>query len=481
MLAQAKGADVGGSRGGAQAPLGVTVSEIAAAVDGRLASGRGDRVVDGFSIDSRTLSPGDLFFAIQGERVDGHAFVGSALERGACGVVVRADAAPRLHAIVIAVDDTTRALQRLARHIRRLSGARVVAITGSAGKTTTKELTAELLSSQLRVYRNRGNLNNHIGLPLSLLDLRHRPDVAVVEFGMNHAGEIRTLVGVAEPEVRVWTNVGEAHAGFFESIDAIADAKAEILEAASPDDLLVANADDARVISRAAQFAGRVITFGMDGSADVCIRTMEDRALDGFSAVVRTPAGEVSIHTPLVGRGNLANALAAIAVATDFGVALDEIARRLRRFWPAPHRGEVLRLGRGIVVLDDSYNSNPTALRLALDLLRASRPSGRRIAVVGEMLELGRYAFEMHEASGRELARSGIDRLVAVGGAPARALANAAVAAGMAPAVVTYFGTSDEAADAIGALVGPGDVVLVKGSRGIRADKVVDRLKAELA
>src|SRR6187401_3789119 len=221
-----------------------------------------------WSIDTRSLQPGDLFVAIRGDRFDGHDFVAAALAAGAAGAVVtttpalaeagKAGPAP----LLIEVADTTRALQDGAREVRRRSGARVIAITGSAGKTTTKELTAEFLAAKYTVFRNRGNLNNHIGLPLSLLELRSRPDVAVVELGMNHAGEIRTLIGIAEPDVRVWTNVGDAHAGFFASADAIADAKAEILERADAQDVLVCNADDPRMAARVRDFAGRTITFG---------------------------------------------------------------------------------------------------------------------------------------------------------------------------------------------------------------------------
>src|SRR5580765_5082272 len=227
--------------------------------------------IGGISIDSRKLGAGDFFVAIRGERFDGHQFVGDVLARGASGVLL--DTLPGDLAslrdgaanapVLIRAKDTTVALQAVARHVRRLAGCRVVAITGSAGKTTTKEVTAELLSARYRVFRNKGNLNNHIGLPLSLLELRRQPDVAVVELGMNHFGEISTLVKIAEPEVRVWTNVGPAHLEFFGTVDAIADAKAEIMTGASSDDLLVANADDDLVMRHAAAFAGRVRTFGV--------------------------------------------------------------------------------------------------------------------------------------------------------------------------------------------------------------------------
>ena len=226
-------------------------------MNGRLVTGEDDRYVTGFSIDSRTLATGDLFFAIAAKR-DGHDFAQAASKRRAAGLVVSrpVELGEDNEAFVIEVADTTRALQDLARFVRKESGATVIAITGSAGKTTTKDTIAELVATRHRVVKNAGNLNNHLGLPLSLLELRHGADVAVMELGMNHAGEIRTLVDVATPEVRVWTNVGEAHIGYFGSADAIADAKAEIMEGASAGTLLVANADDARVMARVPAFAG---------------------------------------------------------------------------------------------------------------------------------------------------------------------------------------------------------------------------------
>jgi len=379
---------------------------------------------------------------------------------------------------VIEVDDTTIALQALGRAVRRASGTKVVAITGSAGKTTTKEAAAEFLGTTFDVVRNRGNLNNHIGLPLSLVDLRRQPQIAVVELGMNHAGEIRTLVGIAEPEVRVWTNVGDAHVGFFESVDAIADAKGEILEGAARETLLVANADDERIAKRIGAFAGRTVTFGIDRPADVRATAIVDRGIDGTSAQVATPRGAMELTTPLVGRGSLANVLAATAVAVELGVPLTSIARKAAELRPAAHRGEVVRLSGGIVVIDDSYNANPTATRRALEVLAGTK-GNRRIAILGEMLELGAHAESLHAEVGRAAAAARIDVLVAVGGAPAAALASAAMEAGMPAAAVRYVATSDAAAAAVTEFVESGDVVLVKGSRGIRTDRVVERLRAE--
>jgi UDP-N-acetylmuramoyl-tripeptide--D-alanyl-D-alanine ligase len=435
------------------------------------------------------LTAGELFVAIAGERFDGADFIPAAVEAGAAGVVVRrgrldeaAMAAPLPSSVaVIEVADAVDALQSLAHAVRRESGTRVVAITGSAGKTSTKEATADFLSARYSVVRNRGNFNNHIGLPLSLMELRHRPDIAVVELGMNHAGEISTLVRIAEPEVRVWTNVGEAHLGFFRSLDDIADAKAEILEGATPASVLVANADDPRVVRRAARFAGRVVTFGIDSDADIRATGVRSRGIAGLQAIVTTPRGRFDLESPLVGRSNLANVLAATAVAIELDIPLDSIADRAGRLAPARHRGEVLELANGITVVDDSYNANPTATRNALELLAESADRSRRVAVLGEMLELGEHAAALHEAVGRAAAGARLDLLIAVGGAAARALADGAIAAGMPAAHVLHFETSDQAADAASGLLHGGDLVLVKGSRGIRTDRVVDRLKAAFA
>jgi len=279
--------------------------------------------------------------------------------------------------------------------------------------------------------------------------------------------------------VRVWTNVGEAHLGFFASLDAIADAKAEILEGAGASTLLVANADDLRIVARAASFPGRLVTFGIDCDADVRASEVVDRGIDGSSARVTTPRGSVDLTTPLIGRGNLSNLLAAAAVALEFEVPLADVAAKAAGLRPASHRGEIVKLAGGVTIVDDSYNSNPTATRRALDVLTRAQAT-RRIAVIGEMLELGDHATALHEDIGRAAAHAGVDQLLAVGGPPAAALAGAAVAAGMTASSVRYFPTSDAAADAAVAMVQPGDVVLVKGSR-YRTWEVADALRADAA
>jgi UDP-N-acetylmuramoyl-tripeptide--D-alanyl-D-alanine ligase len=487
--------------------IALSAGEIARATGGRVIGdeARAARRFERVSIDSRTVQPGDLFFAIRGERFDGHDFLAAVIAAGAGGIVVsrggdalataaasdatgasgagsagagngggagRSASAP----VVIEVEDTTRALQLMAREVRRQSGARVIAITGSAGKTTTKEVTAEFLKLRYDTFRNKGNLNNHIGLPLSLLDLRDRPDMAVVELGMSAPGEIRTLVEIAEPDVRVWTNVGAAHLESFPSIDAIADAKAEVLEFATPDACLVMNAADPRIVARTRTFPGRTWTFAIDEPADVRASDVREHGIDGVQARIDTPSGSADLHSPLLGRANLANVLAGIAVALDAGVPLADLVERARTLTPASHRGQVLRTATGVTVLDDSYNANPLAVRRALEVLASDAHATRRIAVLGEMLELGPESVRLHEECGRAAVTARVDRLVTVGGAPARALGLAAIAAGLAPEAVTHVADSVAAADVAAALVEAGDLVLVKGSRGIRLERVVERL-----
>lgn len=458
--------------------LTLTAGQAAIWMGGTIVGGSAETVPGSWAYDSRKLQPGGAFLAIVAAR-DGHDFADAALEAGASMVVVsRPDVAKRLaeRTTVALVDDTVCALQRLGQAVRRHSGARVVAITGSAGKTSTKDAIATLLDGHYAVVKNQGNLNNHIGLPLSLLDLRHGADVAVMEFGMNHAGEIRTLVGIAEPDVCVWTNVGDAHIGNFGSADGIAEAKAEILEGAGPDTVFVANADDPRVMARTTGFPGRVITFGLSTEADVRATRVSDRGVLGTRALVETPEGTCSISVQIPGLAQLSNVLCAVAVASAFGRPLHELPSRIATLRPAHRRGEVHVLPSGITVVDDSYNSSPSALRRSLEMLSHSACSGRRIGVLGEMLELGDLSASLHADCGRVAAAAGLGLLVTVGPAPARALGSAAVAAGLPSSAWVHAETSAEAASHVAALVRPGDLVLVKGSRGTRTDLVVDRL-----
>ena len=464
--------------------LRLTLGWVAEAVGGHIRSGdRGEAIGDIVS-DTRRLQAGDFFVALKGLRFDAHDFVAEAFRKGAGGTIVErgfAGSAQPSHGSVVEVDDTTRALQDLAHAVRKASGTRVVAITGSAGKTTTKEAISEFLSGRFRVVRNKGNLNNHIGLPLSLLQLRECPDVAVMELGMNHAGEISALVAIAEPNTRVWTNVGDAHIGFFVSPDAIADAKAEILERADSVDVLVCNADDARVMARVGVFAGRTLTFGTSEVATVRAHDVESLGIDGMRARMVTPVGERQVLTPLIGRGNLANVLAAAAVALDLGTPLDDIVGAAAQLKAGDRRGAVRRLRSGIVLIDDSYNSSPSATAAALDVVAGETRALGKVAVLGEMLELGEHSLALHRQSGRLAAAAGLRLLFAIGGESARVLADSAIEAGMPVSAVRYAENSEPAACDVAAAVRAGDLVLVKGSHGIRTDIVADRIAAEFA
>jgi len=456
----------------------ITAALVADATGGRLAAGSPDVVFGSVSIDSRTVGAGDLFVAIKGDRFDGHDYTRVALERGAAGLLVSRAGSSAAGATIIEVADTLSALQSLAREIRRRSGATVIAITGSAGKTSTKEITADLLATRYRVFRNRGNLNNHIGLPLTLTELAQGPEMAVVELGMNHAGEIRELIRIAEPDARVWTNVGDAHIGYFGSRDAVASAKAEILEEAGPATVVVANADDSLVSKHTQRFAGRLVTFGTDEAATVRATDVDDRGFEGTTATVATPAGTVRLELNLPGRAHLMNVLAAMAVATEYGVPPATISQTVRAARPVARRGSMTTLRSGARIVDDTYNASPAAVQTMLQALKVTPGATRRIAILGEMLELGESALALHEACGRAAAESGVDVLVAVGGPSADGFIAGAKAHGLTDARLVRFADSASACGPVAALIQPGDLVLIKGSRGTRMDLIADALVA---
>ncbi|HUF46883.1 MAG TPA: UDP-N-acetylmuramoyl-tripeptide--D-alanyl-D-alanine ligase [Vicinamibacterales bacterium] len=454
----------------------LTAGLVAEVTGGQLVSGSTGEVFSSVSTDSRTLRPGAMFVALEGAR-DGHVFVGPALSGGATGLLVTRPPERPGGAAVIVVPDTLQALQRLGQDIRRRSGATLVAITGSTGKTTTREIAAHLLAARFAVYRSHGNFNNHIGLPLSLIELVSRPRIAVVELGMNHAGEIRRLVELAEPDVRVWTNVGDAHLEYFGTREAIAAAKAEILEWPTPGMVVVANADDGLVMRHVAQLSGpgRVVTFGEAPRATVHIARIDDHGLDGTDARFETPAGPIETTLALPGRVHVFNAAAAVAVALHFDVPAAELVSRLAGVRPVARRGASTSLASGVRLVDDSYNASPDAMVAMIEAL-ARTAARRRVAVLGEMLELGPAAREKHAACGRAAARAGVDVLVAIGGTVVDALVDGAVSAGLAADRIHRFASAVSAADTVASLVRPGDVVLVKGSRGTATDVVADRL-----
>ena len=452
------------------------LDDIARTTGGTVLQGPAGLVFTSYGIDSRRVASGGLFFAIRGER-DGHDFVAAAAAAGAAGAVVsRPVAVPGKGFALVRVGDTVAALQALAAAVLARQEVRVVAVTGSVGKTTTKEFTAALLSRRFRVLKSEGNYNNHLGLALSLLRLEPDHGMAVLEMGMSAAGEIRALTRIAPPDVAVVTNIAPVHLQFFAGLDAIALAKKEILDGAKPGATAVLNADDPRVMKMAAGFAGRKVTFGRGPDADVGAEAVEAKGTDGFALRLRYGREHAETSFSFLNEAAVDNLLAAAAVSLSFGLSFDEIRPAVAGLRPLPHRGALLEAGRGVRVFDDSYNSNPLALAAALESLGA-RPAARKVAVLADMLELGDGAAAFHRRAGETVARTGWDVLVAVGPLAAH-IADGAAAAGLSAAAIHRFADAGAAAAAIVTLVREGDLVLVKGSRGMRTEAVVDALAA---
>jgi UDP-N-acetylmuramoyl-tripeptide--D-alanyl-D-alanine ligase len=451
-----------------------SLQEAAAALGVSLAPGKGERtrrperMVTGWSVDSRTLQPGDVFFALKGPNHDGHAYVAEVFGRGAAAAVV--DREVNAQGILLRVPDTLLGLQNLAEWARNRWGGQVVAVTGSAGKTTTKNVIADMLAARMKTAKNEGNLNNHVGLPLSILRLDETAELAVLEMGMNHAGEIRRLSEIAHPDVGVVTNVGYAHIENFNSIDGIAAAKRELIESLGEKGTAVLNADDPRVAAMAASHSGRTILYGEAPHADV-------RAEDVHSAPegVRFRVDGAGFETRLTGRHNVSNILAGIAVAHAYGISPSDLQERVRNLQPGNMRGERF-THNGIIVYNDCYNSNPDAVRAMLDVLRDT-PAKRRIAVLGEMLELGHWAEALHRDVGDYAVRCGIDVLVGIRGAACHML-DAAMRAGLRASAALFFDDPAEAGRFVRSIAGPGDAILFKGSRGVHVEHALAQFLA---
>lgn len=431
-------------------------------------------IAQGYSIDSRTIQPGQLFFAVKGERFDGHDFVSATLEKGAAAAVIRRDQAHRFASQknLLAVDDTLAALQTLATAVRKLWGKPLVGVTGSMGKTTTKEAIAHVLASRYRVLKSEGNFNNHFGLPLMLLQVEPEHDIAVIEMGMSHAGEIRALAEIAQPGTGVVTNVAPVHLEFFDSLAGIARAKYELIESLPANGTAVLNADDEYVSQFGRDFAGKLILYGTREAPNVRAEKIESRGAKGAEFDVVTNDGRAHAVLPLMGQHNILNALAAVSVGLVHGLSLTEAVAALATLAPADKRGQVLQLG-NITVVNDCYNSNPKALRAMVDALAAMKAK-RRIVVAGEMLELGPAGEEMHRAAGREMAARGIDFLLGVRGL-AQPMVEGAKQAG---ARAEFVETPEQAGEWLARETRDGDVVLLKASRGVKLEKALETWKS---
>src|SRR5579872_62784 len=442
------------------------------------ARGNFDRnaIAEAYSIDSRSIQRGQLFFAVKGERLDGHDYVDQAIEKGAIAAVVNREAGKRCphNAAILIVEDTLIALQSLATAVRRLWGKPLIAITGSAGKTTTKDAIAHVLSVRYRVLKSEGNFNNHFGLPLMLLKLEAEHELAVIEMGMSHAGEITALARIAQPDIGVVTNVAPVHLEYFDSIKGIAKAKYELVESLTSEGVAILNADDEYVSQFGRSFHGKVVTYGLSATARVRAENIELRGAEGsvFDVVVGNQRERAFL--PLVGAHNVHNALAAIAVGLDRELTLSQTTHALLSLRASDKRGQVVQFG-NTTVINDCYNSNPKALNAMVDAL-AAMPAKRRIVVAGEMLELGQSAEELHRQCGQHMAAKKIDMLLAVRG-QAQAMAEAARQAGIH---AEFAATPEDAGEWLARETRDGDAVLLKASRGVKLEKALELWKSRI-
>ncbi|MFC2161080.1 UDP-N-acetylmuramoyl-tripeptide--D-alanyl-D-alanine ligase [Acidobacteriota bacterium] len=452
-------------------------AQLAQKMRGHIVQGSPSRTFNSYSIDSRTSSQGSLFFALTAER-NGHLFIPDALKKGAAGAVISQDILPVNKAnVLLHVEDTTRALQILAHKVLEESDCQVVGITGSIGKTTTKEFTSQLLAENYTVLKSKGNFNNHLGLPLSLLNLTPEHEIAVLEMGMNHQGEIQELTQIAPPNVAVITNIKPVHLEYFESIEGIAAAKKEILQGAHPEGTAVLNADDFRVLKIAKDWKGKKILFGQSDQCDIRAQKIKKIGLEGMTFQLVYGSDSAEVRLPFLYESYLENFLAAAAVAYAYSVPIKNILHRLPNLEPSLQRGVHLRLEGDVHLIDDSYNSNPAALETVLKSLSVS-PCKRKIAVLGDMLELGKQKDSYHFQAGRAVAQNNWDVLITVGPL-SRHTAEGALFEGLKKENIFSFDNSAEAALNVKKLIKKGDLILIKGSRGARMENIVKFLLAK--
>ena len=431
----------------------------------------------GYSIDSRSLRKGDCFIAIKGRNFDGHHFIEEAIQKGACLLIVSRDslipASSKIPYIV--VQDTLLALQQLARRVRDKWGRTIIGVTGSTGKTTTKEITGHLLSSQFNVFQSLGNFNNDYGLPLSLLKLENTHEIAVLELGMSAPGEIARLSRIAKPDLGIFTNVGPVHLEFFPSIQAIAKAKRELIEELPSNGAAFLNNDDAHVRRFSRFYDGEIVTFGIKRIASYRINDVKFKELQGSDFIVNHRGKKYRLSLPLLGYHNISNCLPGIALAHRWKLGFDTIATQLQTLKPKFGRGLTLHFCSGFSVIDDSYNSNPTALRIMMKLFKKISGYSRKILVVGEMLEMGENGSRFHRICGKTAAQLKFDFIIGVQGM-ADQIVTSARNHGYPSNRAIFFEDAYKAGEWMASLVKSRDLVLVKGSRGVGTERVIQIL-----
>ena len=452
----------------------MSVRDVVVATGGRLLTGSQDASLSELFIDSREVKPGGLFVALRGEQQDGHGFIPQAIERGAAGVLCERPPQATDHAAVIVVADTRQALFDITADRLRRQALPIVAITGSAGKTTTKDLIAHVLGRRLRVHKSEGNLNTYTGIPMTIFQMDPRDRALVVEYAMSRAGEIRELTTVAPPTIGVVLNVGLAHVGFLGSIDAVAAAKRELVEGLAPGGLAVLNGDDPRVRAMSA-VARRFTMFGLASDAGVRAERIRLHGLEGSAFTLVTPRGKAEVYLRLPGEHSISNALAAAAVALEFEFDGPAIAAALHGFTPPARRMNIVTGRNGATVIDDSYNASPGSMQAALHVLELSPKGSLKVAVLGDMLELGDHAGRAHDEIGL-LAGKAADIVIAVGEYAPRVVESAR-RAGLAKERAYVVEDADQVVAALRPLLTPQTHVLVKGSRGMRLERVVEQIR----
>lgn len=462
--------------------LTLNVGTLMEYVSGELLVGDADIVVNGLATDTRIAEPGSVFVAFVGEHVDGHDFLEQAVAAGARALIVTRDAPAISEAVevarkrgvaVVRVTDALEAVQTLAMRHRERLFAPVVGVTGSTGKTTTKEMIKAVLGTRFKVVATEGNQNNELGVPLTMLQAGADTDVLVVEMAMRGRGQIARLCEIARPSMGLVTNVGVTHVEVVGSVEAIADAKGELVEAIPEDGTVYLNGDDAGSAGLAAKARATVVRYGTCETCQIRARdiTVDEESHPTFTLL--TGVGQIEVTLPIPGRHNVYNALAAAAIGLDLNLGLEDIAAGLRRMEATPMRMQLFVSASGVHVINDAYNANPTSMRAAVDTLSEYRAEGARVAVLGDMAELGSLAELAHFRLGEEVAHAGIDTLVTVG-ARARRIGEGAIAEGMPPDRVRMCASAEEASEVLDDLLSPGDVVLVKASRVMGLERVVD-------
>lgn len=457
---------------------GMRIDDIVRATGGCLKGGNGQRPVSGVAINSREVRPGDLFFAFSGSRTDGHHFVGDAHQRGAAGAVVTRPVEVPAGFPLIQVSDSLQALQALAASYRQRFAAVVVGVTGSTGKTGTKDLIAGVLSSRFPVLKTRGNHNNEIGLPLTLLELGQEHRAVVLEMAMRGPGEISSLCRIARPVMGVITNIGKTHLELLGSQEAIAKAKGELIEALPDDGWAILNGDDPWQLEIGRRATCRVLYYGTSEACQIRCRELVLRGLQGSNFILETPSGGAGCHLPFPGRHNVLNSLAAAAVGECLGLSPEEITRGLAAAEMTGMRLEVKRGWRGCLIIDDTYNASPDSVKAALELLVQEHPPGRTVALLGDMYELGSESLSGHREVGRTAADLGVDLLLTIGGL-AREIAAGAGGGGLPPERVRHFENKGAVVDFLKGYLTEGDLLLVKGSRGMKMEEITSALTQE--